>query len=133
MPGARRAGIRRSRPRDLATGIGAPAEDLAGGPAFLSRYRAAGYQEEPGAYGAYAYDATWAVIEAVKAVAAANGGALPADARARMPEAVAGVAFDGVTGRVAFDEFGDTVDRRLTVHAVRGGAWKSVKSGLHTP
>nr|WP_167536438.1 bifunctional serine/threonine-protein kinase/ABC transporter substrate-binding protein [Streptomyces ficellus] len=118
---------------DLATGIGAPAEDLPGGRDFLSRYRAAGYPDEAGAYGAYAYDATWAVIEAVKAVAAAHGGSLPANARARTAEAVAGVAFDGVTGRVAFDEYGDTVNRRLTVHAVKGGDWKSVKSGPHTP
>ncbi|MFF8288945.1 bifunctional serine/threonine-protein kinase/ABC transporter substrate-binding protein [Streptomyces sp. NPDC016309] len=118
---------------DLATGIGAPAEELAGGPRFLSEYRAAGYPEDPGAYGAYAYDATWAVIEAVKAVAAANGGTLPPDARAKMPRAVAEVSFDGVTGRVAFDAYGDTVNRRLTVHAVEGGVWKSVKSGPHTP
>ena len=32
------------------------------------------------------------------------------------------VAFDGVTGKVAFDEFGDTTSRVLTVYAVDGGA-----------
>ncbi|MFJ8691993.1 bifunctional serine/threonine-protein kinase/ABC transporter substrate-binding protein [Streptomyces roseolilacinus] len=117
---------------DLATAIGVPAEHMAGGDTFLARYREAGYPEEAGAYGPYAYDATWAVIEAVKAVVAAHGGTLPPDARARMPQAVAGLSFDGVTGRVAFDEYGDTVDRRLTVHAVKDGGWTSVKSGPPT-
>ncbi|MFJ5637763.1 bifunctional serine/threonine-protein kinase/ABC transporter substrate-binding protein [Streptomyces goshikiensis] len=118
---------------DLATGIGAPAEDLPGGPTFLSQYQTAAYPEQAGSYGAYAYDATWAVIEAVKALTAANGGTLPPNARAKMPKAVAGLAFDGVTGRVAFDQYGDTTNRELTVHAVTGGVWKSVKSGRYTP
>ncbi|MGA5552962.1 bifunctional serine/threonine-protein kinase/ABC transporter substrate-binding protein [Streptomyces lavendulocolor] len=118
---------------DLATSIGAPAEELARGPAFLAQYREAGYQEGAGTYGAYAYDATWAVIEAVKAVAAANGGTLPPNARSRMPGAVAGVSFDGFTGPVAFDAYGDTVNRRFTVHTVKDGTWKTLKSGPHTP
>ncbi|WP_189530836.1 bifunctional serine/threonine-protein kinase/ABC transporter substrate-binding protein [Streptomyces roseolilacinus] len=117
---------------DLATNIGVPAEHMAGGDTFLAQYREAGFPEEAGAYGPYAYDATWAVIEAVKAVVAAHGGTLPPDARARMPQAVAGVSFDGVTGRVAFDEYGDAVDRRLTVHAVKDGGWTPVTSGSST-
>lgn len=118
---------------DLATGIGVPAEDLAKGGDFLTQYQAAGYSEAAGSYGPYAYDAAWAVIEAVKSVMEANGGVLPADARARMPQAVSGLAFDGVTGRVAFDEYGDTVNRRLTVYAVKGGSWTTVKSGPGAP
>lgn len=118
---------------DLATGIGVPAEDLAKGRDFLKQYQEAGYPEAAGTYGPYAYDATWAVIEAVKAVVEAHGGALPADARAKMPQAVAGLAFDGVTGRVAFDEYGDTVNRQLTVYAVKGGSWTTVKSGPGAP
>ncbi|MFE3789462.1 bifunctional serine/threonine-protein kinase/ABC transporter substrate-binding protein [Streptomyces goshikiensis] len=118
---------------DLATGIGAPAEGLPGGPTFLSQYQTAAYPEQAGSYGAYAYDATWAVIEAVKALTAANGGTLPPNTRAKMPKAVAGLAFDGVTGRVAFDQYGDTTNRELTVHAVTGGVWKSAKSGRYTP
>ncbi|MFF1413476.1 ABC transporter substrate-binding protein [Streptomyces sp. NPDC058289] len=118
---------------DLATGLGVPAEDLAKGGDFLKQYQEAGYPEAAGSYGPYAYDATWAVIEAVKAVVEAHGGALPADARAQMPQAVSGLAFDGVTGRVAFDEYGDTVNRQLTVYAVKGGSWTTVKSGPGTP
>ncbi|MGW6818854.1 ABC transporter substrate-binding protein [Streptomyces sp. NPDC055005] len=118
---------------DLTTNLGVPVEDLAAGAEFTERYREAGYPEAAGSYGPYAYDAAWTVIEGVKAVVAAHGGTLPADARAKMPRAVAGLAFDGVTGRVAFDGFGDTVTRRLTVYAVKGGSWTAVKSGSRTP
>ncbi|MFH8892409.1 bifunctional serine/threonine-protein kinase/ABC transporter substrate-binding protein [Streptomyces sp. NPDC017949] len=117
---------------DLTTNIGVPAENLSAGADFLSRYREAGYPEPAGSYGPYAYDAAWTVIEGVKAVVAAAG-RLPADARSKMPQAVAGLSFDGVTGRVAFDAYGDTLDRRLTVYAVRGGGWTAVKSGVSTP
>ncbi|WP_443033263.1 ABC transporter substrate-binding protein [Streptomyces sp. CS62] len=118
---------------DLATWLGVPAQDTAGGRAFLARYAGAGYREDAGFYGAAAHDAAWAVIEAVKAVAAANGGALPSDARSRMADAVGRVSFEGATGPVAFDAYGDTVNRQLTVYTVRAGAWESVKSGAYEP
>ncbi|MFE1442036.1 bifunctional serine/threonine-protein kinase/ABC transporter substrate-binding protein [Streptomyces sp. NPDC058739] len=114
---------------DLALNIGVPAEHQAGGPDFLTRYREAGYSEQAGWYGPYAYDAAWSVIEGVKSVVAANGGKLPRDARTKMARAVAEVAFDGVTGHVAFDEYGDTRNRRLTVYSVASGQWKAVTSG----
>ena len=63
----------------------------------------------------------------------ANDGALPGDARARMPEAVSRLTFDGVTGRVAFDGYGDTRNRRLTVVSVESGRWTSVTSGPAAP
>ncbi|MFI6445906.1 branched-chain amino acid ABC transporter substrate-binding protein [Kitasatospora sp. NPDC050543] len=118
---------------DLASSVGAPPQELPSAKSFLSQYRAAGYPEDPGSYGGYAYDSVWAVIEAVRSVVAANGGALPVDARARVVKAMAGVAFDGVTGRVAFDEYGDTLNRQLTVSTVRGGSWATVKTGTYTP
>ncbi|MGW0753270.1 bifunctional serine/threonine-protein kinase/ABC transporter substrate-binding protein [Streptomyces sp. NPDC002587] len=117
---------------DLATNIGVPAEDSAAGRDFLARYRKAGYPETAGSYGPYAYDATWTLIEAVKAVVTANGGTLPRDARAKLPQTVARLSFDGVTGRVAFDGQGDTVNRRLTVYAVNDGSWAAVTSGPAT-
>ncbi|MER7960138.1 bifunctional serine/threonine-protein kinase/ABC transporter substrate-binding protein [Streptomyces sp. NPDC096030] len=118
---------------DLATNIGLPAEESRAGRDFLTRYEKADYPEPAGWYGPYAYDATWALIEAVKDVVTANGGTLPDQARAKLPQAVAGVAFDGVTGGVAFDRHGDTVNRALTVYAVNGGGWKPVTSGAATP
>lgn len=118
---------------DLAVHIGVPAEQQAKGADFLARYRKAGYAETAGWYGPYAYDATWSIIEAVKALVKANDGALPGDARARMPEAVSRLTFDGVTGRVAFDGYGDTRNRRLTVISVESGRWTSVTSGPAAP
>ena len=38
------------------------------------------------------------------------------------------VSFDGVTGKVAFDEFGDTTTKVLTVYKVTGGAWKAERT-----
>ena len=49
-----------------------------------------------------------------------------ADAKsARQPtvDAMADVAFDGATGKVAFDEFGDTTTKVLTTYKVEGGKW----------
>jgi branched-chain amino acid transport system substrate-binding protein len=35
---------------------------------------------------------------------------------------------DGATGKVAFDEFGDTTTKILTVYKVAAGAWKPEKT-----
>ncbi|MFD3776279.1 ABC transporter substrate-binding protein [Streptomyces sp. NPDC058612] len=118
---------------DLATNIGAPAEESAAGREFLARYGKAGYPEAAGWYGPYAYDATWALIDAVRALVTANGGTLPPDARAKLPQAVARSAFDGVTGRVAFDGAGDTVNHNVTVYAVDDGSWVTAPSGSVAP
>ncbi|MFB7241638.1 bifunctional serine/threonine-protein kinase/ABC transporter substrate-binding protein [Streptomyces populi] len=116
---------------DLAVDIGMPAENQAGGADFLARYRKAGYEDKDAGYwyGPYAYDATWSLIEAVKSLVKANGGTLPPDARAKMSQAMSRLDFEGVTGRVAFDEYGDTRTRRLTVCVVEGGRWTTVTSG----
>ena len=39
------------------------------------------------------------------------------------------VSFDGATGKVEFDEFGDTMDKIMTAYKVKGGKWAAVKSG----
>ncbi|MFF5530970.1 branched-chain amino acid ABC transporter substrate-binding protein [Streptomyces cinerochromogenes] len=117
---------------DLATSVGAPVEDLPSAKQFVADYKAGGYKEEYSAYGGYAYDSAWAVIEAVKKVVDANGGKLPSDARAKVTEAMQSVSFDGVTGKVSFDEYGDATNKQLTVYAVKNGAWVPVKSGTYT-
>lgn len=113
---------------DLATSVGYPVEALPTAKQFIADYNAEGYKDPYGAYGGYSYDAAWSVIQAVKAVAADNDGKLPEDARPKVIEAMSGVTFDGVTGKVAFDEFGDTTNKQLTVYEVQKGAWKDVKS-----
>lgn len=117
---------------DLATSVGAPVEELASAKEFVSNYEAAGYKEAYEAYGGYSYDSAWAIIEAVKKVVEDNDGKLPDDARAKVTTAMQNVSFDGVTGKVSFDEFGDATNKQLTVYAVENGAWKAVKSGTYT-
>ncbi|MFF0202902.1 branched-chain amino acid ABC transporter substrate-binding protein [Streptomyces sp. NPDC005017] len=117
---------------DLATSVGAPVEELPSAKEFVANYKAAGYKEAFEAYGGYSYDSAWAIIEAVKKVVEDNGGKLPDDARAKVTEAMQGVSFDGVTGTVSFDEFGDATNKQLTVYAVKDGKWAPVKSGTYT-
>ncbi|MEU2419945.1 branched-chain amino acid ABC transporter substrate-binding protein [Streptomyces sp. NPDC007851] len=118
---------------DMATSVGAPVETLASAKEFVANYKAAGYKEAYGAYGGYSYDSAWSIIEAVKKVVEDNGGKLPSDARAKITAAVQNVSFDGVTGKVSFDEYGDATNKQLTVYKVDGGAWKAATSGTFTP
>ncbi|MER7621374.1 branched-chain amino acid ABC transporter substrate-binding protein [Streptomyces sp. NPDC126503] len=113
---------------DLATSVGFPVEKLPTAKKFIDDYKAAGYKDAYAAYGGYSYDAAWSIIQAVKAVVEANNGKLPEDARAKVTEAMAKVSFEGVTGKVSFDEFGDTTNKQLTVYQVKNGAWADVKS-----
>ncbi|WNZ12395.1 branched-chain amino acid ABC transporter substrate-binding protein [Streptomyces sp. 11x1] len=117
---------------DLATSVGAPVEELPSAKEFVANYEAAGYKEGFEAYGGYSYDSAWAIIEAVKKVVEDNDGKLPDDARAKITEAMQGVSFDGVTGKVSFDEYGDATNKQLTVYSVEGGEWKAVKSGTYS-
>ncbi|MBQ0830432.1 branched-chain amino acid ABC transporter substrate-binding protein [Streptomyces tagetis] len=117
---------------DLSTSVGAPVEELDSAKKFVEDYKAAGYKEDYAAYGGYSYDSAWAVIEAVKKVVEDNGGKLPSDARAKVTEAMQNVSFDGVTGKVSFDEFGDATNKQLTVYAVKNGVFEAVDSGTYT-
>ncbi|MEO3977164.1 branched-chain amino acid ABC transporter substrate-binding protein [Streptomyces sp. CAU 1734] len=113
---------------DLSTSVGYPVEKLETAKKFIADYAAGGYSDPYAAYGGYSYDAAWSIIQAVKAVAAENDGKLPDDARAKVTEAMSKVSFDGVTGKVSFDEYGDTTNKQLTVYSVKGGKWTDVKS-----
>ncbi|QKV95554.1 branched-chain amino acid ABC transporter substrate-binding protein [Streptomyces sp. NA02950] len=113
---------------DLATSVGYPVEQLDSAKTFVKNYQAQGYKDPYAAYGGYSYDAAWSIIQAVKQVAKDNDGELPDDARAKITEALGKVSFDGVTGKVSFDQYGDTTNKQLTVYEVKKGAWKSVKS-----
>lgn len=116
---------------DLATSVGVPADTLPAAKQFISTYKAKGYKGDYGAYGAYAYDAASAIIKAVKAVKDANGDKLPAsnDLRSKVVDAVQKSDFEGISGKVSFDQYGDTENKQLTVYQVENGAWKAVKTG----
>lgn len=112
---------------DLATSVGAPVDTLESAKPFLEGYKAAGFAEGYEAYGAYSYDAANAIINALKV--SLKDAADAKSAREATITAMASVSFDGATGKVAFDEFGDSVSRVLTVYAVTNGAWAAKKTG----
>lgn len=106
---------------DLATSVGAPVDTLESAKNFVAAYEKAGYAEGYEAYGAYSYDAANAIIEALK-VSLKDADSAEA-ARQATVDALGKVSFDGVTGKVAFDEYGDTTTRVLTVYEVQGDKW----------
>lgn len=117
---------------DLVTAIGVPADTLPAAKQFIQTYKDKGYKGDYGAYGAYAYDAATAIIKAVKAAADANGGKVPTDINDLRSKVVDGVQksdFEGLTGKVSFDQYGDTTNKQLTVYQVEKGAWKAVETG----
>ncbi|MCX3062102.1 branched-chain amino acid ABC transporter substrate-binding protein [Streptomyces beihaiensis] len=116
---------------DLATSIGVPVDTLPAAKDFVATYKAKKYPGDYGAYGAYSYDATTAIIKAVAQVA--KDGKLPADARQQVVDAVQKTNFQGLSGQLSFDKFGDTTNKQLTVYQVVNGKWKSVKSGTFNP
>lgn len=111
---------------DLATSVGAPTDSTDAGKKFLADYDAAKYAEPAAAYGGYSYDAANAIINALKVSLkdAANAKA----ARDATITEVGKVSFDGVTGKVAFDEYGDATSKVLTVYKVSGGKWVAAKT-----
>ncbi|MEV4557548.1 branched-chain amino acid ABC transporter substrate-binding protein [Kitasatospora sp. NPDC049285] len=117
---------------DLATSVGAPVEELDSAKTFISDYKAAGYKDPYAAYGGYSFDAAWSIIEAVKKAVADNGGKVPTDLRAKVIDSLSKVSFDGVTGKVSFDQYGDTTNKQLTVYTVKDNKWVPVKSGTYT-
>ena len=108
--------------------MGAPTEELESAQSFVTDYEAAGFSEPYEAYGAYSYDAAQTIIEAAK-VALADADEVTEEVRTAMVEAAAEVEFEGVTGTVSFDEYGDTTNKTLTVYKVEGGKWAPVETG----
>ncbi|MFS4095561.1 branched-chain amino acid ABC transporter substrate-binding protein [Streptomyces sp. AF1A] len=116
---------------DLVTSIGVPVDTLPAAKDFVATYKAKKYPGDYGTYGSYAYDATTAIIKAVGQVV--KNGKVPSDARAQVVNAVQNTSFDGISGKISFDQYGDTTNKQLTVYQVVNGAWKSVKSGVAQP
>lgn len=113
------------RAGDLATNIGAPADQLPSAKQFIADYAAAKYPEAYSAYGAMTYDATNVVITALK-TALATGTYSP-DKRADIVKAVQNTKIEGAAGPVSFDQYGDTTNKVLTVYSVKGSDFAPVE------
>ncbi|WP_338703150.1 branched-chain amino acid ABC transporter substrate-binding protein [Streptomyces sp. Q6] len=106
---------------------GAPVDSLDSARTFVADYKAAGYSEGYGVFGAYVYDATTALMKAVGTAVEANDGKVGDITRLRpkVVDAMQKTAFDGVTGKIGFDEYGDSVNQVISVNCVQDGAWKN--------
>jgi branched-chain amino acid transport system substrate-binding protein len=100
---------------DVASSVGVPANLLPSAAPFLAAYQAAGFAEPASSFGPYAYDATNLLIEA----SLTTGGD-----RAGVISFLDTVDTQGATGRLAFDAFGDTLNRVLTVFEVVGNVFE---------
>ena len=113
---------------DFGTSVGAPPESLDSAKQFIADYKAAGFREGHTAYGALAYDAANAVISTLPD-ALRSASAVDDSVRRKVVEAVGKVSFNGASGRVAFDSFGDNVTKTLTMYKVEAGQFKAIKTG----
>ncbi|WP_354638748.1 branched-chain amino acid ABC transporter substrate-binding protein [Kitasatospora camelliae] len=112
---------------DIASQPGISVEGLASAFTFLDNYKAAGHQEEPGPFGPYSYDSTWALIEAVGRARQSDGANLTGgELRKAVSKALQDVSFFGVTGDVSFDEFGDTRNQVASIYQVQKGGWAAI-------
>lgn len=113
---------------DYGTSVGAPPEQLESAKQFISDYKAAGFKDAYTAYGALAYDAANAIISTLPA-ALGTASTVDDSVRRKVVDAVGKVNFKGASGTVAFDSFGDTVTKTLTMYKVQNGAFTPIKTG----
>jgi branched-chain amino acid transport system substrate-binding protein len=103
----------------FASGVGVPLETLPGADQFLAAYTAAGFTTDPTDYGPYAYDATNAVVAAMSPLLKGKK-TIPSDTRTKVVAGIQRTDTTGLTGRIAFDQYGDTRDPRFTLYQVQG-------------
>ena len=111
---------------DYATQLGAPTDSLSSAKQFLTDYTAQKYADPADPYGAYAFDAANAIIASL--AKAVDGGKSGSALRDEVTKELQDVSFEGVTGSISFDKFGDTNSKVLTVYAVKGGKFVPAKT-----
>jgi branched-chain amino acid transport system substrate-binding protein len=113
---------------DLATSVGAPTDQLRSAQDFVKAYDAKGFKDPYAAYGAFSYDAANAIISSL-ATTLGDSGTWGDNQRDAMIKNVGNYKGNGATGSVAFDQWGDSTNKVLTVYQVSGGDWKPVQTG----
>jgi len=113
---------------DLATSVGAPTESLDTAKDFVKAYAAKGYKDPYAAYGAFSYDAANAIIASL-ATTLGDSGTWSDSQRDKLISTIGSYKGNGATGAVAFDQYGDSTNKVLTVYQVSAGAWKAVQTG----
>jgi branched-chain amino acid transport system substrate-binding protein len=113
---------------DLATSVGAPTESLDTAKDFVKAYAAKGYKDPYAAYGAFSYDAANAIIASL-ATTLGDSGTWSDSQRDKLISTIGSYKGNGATGAVAFDQYGDSTNKVLTVYQVTGKDWKAVQTG----
>jgi branched-chain amino acid transport system substrate-binding protein len=113
------------RAGDLATSVGAPAESLPSAKQFIDDYNAAKYAEPFSTYGVLTYDAANVIIAAL--AKAVGTGTWSEDTRKTVVSDVQSTNIQGASGPVAFDQYGDTTNKVLTVYTVQGDDFSPVE------
>ena len=112
------------REGDLGVSVGAPPETLPSARPFVDAYARAGYRDPYGSYGAFSYDATNVLLDAVSGVVTdAGGGEWSTAQRSAVDAAVQAYDGEGVTGNISFDRFGDVSSDAVTMYRLVGGRW----------
>jgi branched-chain amino acid transport system substrate-binding protein len=107
---------------DFASSIGRPLAESTTARDFVAAYEDAGFEEDATDYGPYAFDAANTLIDAAADVLA-DEEAVTSAVRDAVLDAVQATDAPGASGPVAFDEFGDTRAKVLTLYRVEDGAW----------
>lgn len=113
---------------EISGAAGNGTQDLEPGPAldklpaaqeFGKRFKAR-FNQDVELYAPFAYDATLAMIKAIHLADSAE--------RPKIVESLPKVSVTGITGKIAFDPYGDLVKPPYTLFQVQQGQWKSVKT-----
>ncbi|MCE7006475.1 branched-chain amino acid ABC transporter substrate-binding protein [Kibdelosporangium philippinense] len=119
------------RPGDLATSVGAPTDSQPSAKAFVDAYNAKKYADGYGGFGAFSYDAANAIITSLANTLGPNG-TWSESQRGALRDQVQSYKGSGATGEVAFDQYGDSTNKVLTVYEVDNGKWAVKESGTYT-
>jgi branched-chain amino acid transport system substrate-binding protein len=106
--------------RVYATQLGASVRQMPDGNRFLQAYADAGFDSQPSTDGALTYDATNVLLSAVSSVLSRHL-TIDAGARQAIVQAVQRTEATGVSGPIAFDRYGDTTSRVVTIYQIAGG------------
>ncbi|WP_255990301.1 branched-chain amino acid ABC transporter substrate-binding protein [Chitinolyticbacter albus] len=99
----------------ISSSPGQAKEDMPGGKEFLSKFKAK-FGTEVQLYAPYCYDAVKVLVEAMKKAGST-------DPAKYLPE-LAKTDYQGVTGKINFDEKGDVKNGAITIYTVKGGKWQ---------
>ncbi|MBD5802944.1 Leucine-, isoleucine-, valine-, threonine-, and alanine-binding protein precursor [Azoarcus sp. Aa7] len=101
------------------TQAGIPLDKMPGGAAFRTQFKQR-YGNDIHVYAPYAYDAMMSVIEAMKVANSVEP--------AKYQPALRSLAYQGVTGPVAFDDKGDIKGGSITVYNFDAGKWAPLQT-----